>query len=311
MTACLHILDRTFCSDIFKSCYLFGLNNFEKIVKDILIQQFDADSKQESLTRVFLLFMYSPEEMKSTIKQIVHDIFNNILALLVLIDDNETFRNDIETLFQDAVDIWKKAQHSSKMLEASITDDFSDWQWQLLKEFIVSEIDVQLELKIFEKLSLFSRIWVPEEEHIVHRDFVLLLDQNTVVAAQQELRQSMKKLKNEWNASTPADLIRRERRLSMKLDERSEVSLSSSTNSRAESKASSFFGAQLMQQTSNGTRGEGWDIWALEVCKSSIAGQRKLVMTAFPRKQTMSAILYVPVKIGKNSMCDKGSYIVS
>ena len=56
------------------------------------------------------------------------------------------------------------------------------------------EITFGAELKTFEKLPLFPRIWVPEEGHIVHCGFVLLPDQNTVVAAEQELRQSMKKL---------------------------------------------------------------------------------------------------------------------
>lgn len=261
MAACLHILGRTLCSDIFKPCYIFGPNNLGEAVKDILIQQFDTDSRQESLTRALLLSMYNPEEVKLATKQIVHDISNNILALLGLIGGNEDFRNETEALFQDAAAVWKEAQHSSKMLVASITDDFSDWQWQLLEDFTVPEIDVQPELKIFEKLPLFPRIWVPEEGHIVHRGFVLLPDQNTVIAAQQELRQSMKKLKIGWNASTPAGSIRRERRLSMKLDERPGVPLSSPTNPRAEGKASSFFGAQWIQprgsQTPNGNRGEG------------------------------------------------------
>lgn len=226
-----------------------------------MAQQFDADSRQESLTRALLLSMYNPENVKSAIKQIVHDTSNNILALLSLIGGNEAFRNEIEALFQDAAAVWKEAQHSSKMLEASITDDFDDWQWQVLEDFTVPGIDVQPELKLFEKLPLFPRIWVPEEGHIVHRGFVLLPDQNTVVAAEQELRQSMKKLKNEWNASTPTGSIRRERRLSMKLDGRSEVPLSSPINSRTEGKASSFFGAQWIQprggQTPSGIRGEG------------------------------------------------------
>jgi hypothetical protein len=103
MIACLHILARTLCSDFFKTCYIFEPNNLEKTVKDILTQQFDVDSKQKSLTRALLLFMYNPEKMKSTIKQIVHDTFNNILALLSLIDGNEAFRNEIEALFQDVV----------------------------------------------------------------------------------------------------------------------------------------------------------------------------------------------------------------
>jgi hypothetical protein len=261
MAACLHILARTLCNDFFKPCYIFGPNNLGEAVKDILTQQFDANSRQESLTRALLLSMYNPEEVKSAIKKIVHDASNNILALLSLIGGTEAFRNEIEALFQDAAAIWKEAQHSSKMLEASITDDFGDWQWQLLEDFTVPGIDVQPELKTFERLPLFPRIWVPEEEHIVHRGFVLLPDQNTVVAAEQELRQSMKKLKSGWTTSTPTGSIRRERRLSMKLDGRPGVPLSSSTNSRAEGKASSFFGAQWIQPRGspapNGNRGEG------------------------------------------------------
>lgn len=261
MAACLHVLARTLCRDIFKPCYIFGPNHFGEAVKDILAQQFDADSRQESLTRALLLSMYNPEEVKSATKQTVHDTSNNILALLSLIGGNEAFRNEIEALFHDAAAVWKEAQHSSKMLEASVMDDFHDWQWQLLEDFTVPGIDVQPELKSFERLPLFPRIWVPEEGHIVHHGFVLMPDQNTVVAAEQELRQSMKKLKNGWNASTPTGLIRRERRPSMKLDGRSVVPLSSPTNPRAEGKAFSFFGAQRIQprgnQTPNGNRGEG------------------------------------------------------
>lgn len=261
MAACLHILARTLCSDIFKPCYIFGPNNLGEAVKDILIQQFDVNSRQESLTRALLLSMYNPEEVKSTMKQIIHDTSNNILDLLSLIGGNEDFRNEIEALFQEAAAVWKEAQHSSKMLEASITDEYGDWQWQLLEDFTLPEINVQPELKIFEKLPLFPRIWVPDEEHVVHRGCVLLPDQNTVVAAEQELRQSMKKLKNGWNGSAPAGSIRRERRLSTKLIGRPGVPLSSPNNPRAEGKAPSFFGTQWIQprgsQAPNGNRGEG------------------------------------------------------
>lgn len=261
MAACLHVLARTLCSDLFKSCYIFGPTNLGEAVKDILAQQFDADSRQESLTRALLLSMYNPEEAKSATKQIVHDTSNNILTLLSLIGGNEAFRNEIEALFHDAAAVWKEAQHSSETLEASITDDFQDWQWQLLDDFTVPGINVQPELKSFEKLPLFPRIWVPEEGHIVHRGFVLTPDQNTVIAAEQELRQKMKRLNNGWNASTPTGSIRRERRPSMKLDRRPGVLLSSPTNPRAEGKASSFFGAPWMQprgsQTPNGNRVEG------------------------------------------------------
>ncbi len=185
--------------------------------------------------------------MKSTTKQIVHDTFNNIVALLSLIDDNESFRNEIKMLFQDVVIVWEKTQHSNKMLKASITNDFNDWQWQILKNFLILEIEMQSELKVFEKLFLFSCIWIFEKEHSVHRDFVILFGQNTVVAAKQELRQSMKKLKIEWNANNLTNSIKRERRLSMKIDERSEISLTSFINSRAEDKASSFLEAQWIQ----------------------------------------------------------------
>ena len=84
--------------------------------------------------------------------------------------------------------MWKEAQYSQKMVEASTTEDYADWQWDKIETFTsaVGEIQQQSDLARFEFLNLFPCISVPEIEHTVDSGCVLWPTQNTVIAAEQE-----------------------------------------------------------------------------------------------------------------------------
>lgn len=193
MAAALHVLARQLYINYFKPCYVPESTTVSDTIKAVLAQQFTTDPQKERITRALLLSTYTPKEVNEAITQAVHETSREVLNLLSPIGGgDETFRRDVEALFYEAADVWKEAQYSKKMVEVSMTDDdFEDWPWAQLDEFTsaVNEINGPPALPKFHMLNLFPRIFVPEDNYIVNKGFVLWHDQNTVIAAEQELSQ--------------------------------------------------------------------------------------------------------------------------
>lgn len=224
------------------------------MVEKILAQQLSVSAERETITRAMLLSAYVPGDIDEVIKRAVHAASEEVLNLLRPISGgDETLRADIETLFYEAVDVWKEAQHSKKMVEASVTDeDFENWPWSHLEEFTstVAETKAQPVSQRFEMLNLFPRIFIPEDDHIVHVGIVLWPNQSTVIAAEQELREctAAKRVKNGRHGSVSGG----SRRLSILND--------GGTGARAADRASFLEGKRPQmqgRQALDGTRGEG------------------------------------------------------
>ena len=255
----MHVLSHRLYTDFFKPCYIPGPPVLSHAIQLILAQQFMTEVGKESITRALLLSTYEPEEVDAAVQQIVDITSKDVFGLLSPLGGNEAFYKDVQVLFREAAAVWKEAQHSRKVVDARITDDFDDWKWSHLEEFAVAEIKAQAVPQRFDMLNLFPRISVPEDNHVVNHGFVLWPDQNIVVAAEQELRECMAARRSKGGIVSGGSM-RRERRPSARLDGRSGVMGSSPTSLKTEKKAA-FSEPQHEHtprgQTHSGNRGEG------------------------------------------------------
>ena len=262
MAACLHVLAYRLCCDFFKPCYIPESPMFGDAIQEILARQLLTDVGKERITRALLLSTYRPEEVDAAIEQAVDATSKEVLELLSPIGGNEAFRKDVEALFREAAGVWKEVQHSRKAVEVSMMDDFKDdWQWSHLDDFTVAEIKGQPGLRKFDMLNLFPRMFVPEDQHIVNPGCVLWPHQNTVFAAEQELREciAIRRSKGGLMGNVPGGSMRRDRRLSTLSDGRHGAMGPSPTSLKTEDKAP-FLGPQRGSkqgdQIQNGHRGD-------------------------------------------------------
>ncbi|MCJ1247115.1 hypothetical protein MMC30_004326 [Trapelia coarctata] len=252
MAASLHIISRRLYTDFFKPCYIPESADVSEAIKEILAQHYMIDARKERITRALFLSTYAPEEVDTAIKQAVDTASKDVLELLSPIGGNEPFRKDLEKLFNEAAGVWREAQQSTKMVQASVTDEFEDWSWAQLDEFTsaVTGTEAQQGFPKFDMLHLFPRICVPEDNHIVSSGYVLWPSQNVVFVAEQEFSQwiASKRFKGGRNGS----LLGRPRRLSMRNNER---------NGAEPVEKHSFLETRRPQtqgnQAQNGNRGEG------------------------------------------------------
>ena len=189
---------RRLCSDVFITC-LIRPTTLNQAVETILIKQSQTSVKTELMTRALLLSTYEQEEVDAAIKDVAYNASIDLQKLLSPIGGNDTFRKDIEKLFCEAAAVWKEVRYSKMVFEPSM-DDEPNWQWSHLEEFTVPDIKVQLGARKFDMLTLFPRVFVPETNQIVHPGWVLLLNQNTVFAAEEELAA--------WKAKKVSDCVR-------------------------------------------------------------------------------------------------------
>ena len=186
LAAFMHILADRLCNNFFRPCYLPEYSDGGDPMKEILGQQ---NPQKERIMRSLLLSTYSPKMVDEAIKQVVQETTEEICRLLSLIGGGEeSFHKDVKSLINEEENVWKEAQYSQKMVEASTTEDYTDWQWDKLETFTsaVGEIKQPSIFPRFEMLNLFPCIFVPEIEHTVDNGCALWPTQNTVIAAEQE-----------------------------------------------------------------------------------------------------------------------------
>ena len=195
------MIARRVTTDVLRPCYVPKSIETSEAIKDILIDQFETDTRKERITRALLQSTYTSQEMELFIKEAVDDTSKDIAELLKPIGANEAFRKDMEQLLCDITDLWKEAQQSMKMVEASMTDDdLEAWPWAQIVEFnsTVPQSKMQTVIPKFNMLTLFPRVFVPEDGSCVFSGYVLLPAENVVVAAEQEYYKwvASKKFKN-------------------------------------------------------------------------------------------------------------------
>lgn len=190
LAAAMHTLSDRLCNNFFRPCYLPEFSEAGDPMKEILDRLCTDNPQRERIMRSLLLSMYSTKEIDDAIKQAVQETSEEVCLLLSPIGGGEeAFRKDIKSFFHDAAKTWKEAQYSKKMLGASTTEDYEDWNWDKLEEFdsAVDESQRQPTLPRFETLNLLPCILVPETDYTVDYGCVLWPTQNTVIAAEQEM----------------------------------------------------------------------------------------------------------------------------
>ena len=242
---------RRITTDVFRPCCIPKSIETSEAIKDILVDQFETDKKKERITRALLQSTYTSQEVELFMKQAVDITSKDIAELLNPIGANEAFRKDIEQLLHDIAGVWKEAQQSMKMVEASMTDDdYEEWQWAHLDEFNSTVPQLKTVIPKFHMLTLFPRVYVPEDGSCVFSGYVLRPTDNVVVAAEHEYYQwvASKKFKS-GRAGGPSGVPRR---LSVRNDE---------GNGLKPGERQAFLEKQRLRQvgsnTQNGNRGEG------------------------------------------------------
>ena len=253
MAAAMHVLASRLCQNIFKPCYLPESVDASEMIKSILAHQSINNAEKERFTRALLPSTYDPHDVDAAIKRAVHVTSEEVVALLSPISTGDpTLRTDIEALFNEAADVWKEAQHSKKLVEASMTEeDFEDWPWDHLEEFTsaVAQSTVQPVSRKFNVLNLFPRVFFPADNGIVYSGLVLWPDQRVVVVAEQELRECM--APRNFKLGGNGSISGRTRRMSV---------LNDGKNGMKAEHGASFLGTHRTQTQGSqvaGNRGEG------------------------------------------------------
>jgi hypothetical protein len=239
MAAALHILAARLFANIFKPCYIPESSADCRTINEILDYQFRADMrKEENFTRALLLSMYPPEQVKAAIDRAVRTTLEDVLKHLGLFlnGGGETFSAELEALLRQVADIWMEMQRSKKIVEVNVEDgDYTDWPWESLKEF--GEPIAATGPQKFDKLNLFPRIYVPEIDKIVYHGFVLWADQDSVLAADRELKESIARRRARSGNTIGGSVMggsQRARRQSTIIDERNGSTQSPPTSPRTE-----------------------------------------------------------------------------
>ncbi|KAI9865233.1 MAG: hypothetical protein M1824_003384 [Vezdaea acicularis] len=264
MATCLHTIASHLSTNIFRPCYIPESIVASEAVKEILSRQFSEDSKMELLTRALLLSTYDSEDVDAATKEAVFTASEDTFQLLSPIGGDQTFRLEVEKLFQEAADVWKLAQRSRKMVEVFTLQQYPNWTWEHLQDFggAVAETNVQVLIHEFEMLNLFPAIFIPEENRGIYPGSVLWHDQKTVLEADRELRECItaRKSKSGRSGTVSGGPGRRERKPSIVSSARNGVTGLLRSNSGAED-ATPFLGTQRVQpqgsQGQNRNGGEG------------------------------------------------------
>jgi hypothetical protein len=189
VAAALHIIATRLCANIFKPCYIPESAAGSEIIKQILQDLSRAQlQREEQFTRAVLTFMYPPDQVRAAIDVAVRTTLDDVLKQLgIFLVDDKGFPAALEALLQDAAGLWQELQQSKTMVKASVEDeDSTERTDEYLPEF--GEPISSAESQAFEMLSLFPRIYVPENGRVVHRGFFLWPDQEAVITAEQELK---------------------------------------------------------------------------------------------------------------------------
>lgn len=239
---------------MFTTCFI-GHPQLNQVVESILIKQSETNVKTELITRALLLSTYEQAEVDAAVKDVATNASHDLQKLLSPIGGNDSFRKEIEKLFYEAADVWKEVRHSKTVFEASM-DDEPHWQWLHLEEFTIPDIKAQPGARQFEKLTLFPRVFIPETNEVVYPGYVLLPNQNTVFAAEEELAAWKVRKASDCarNGSIRGGLLRRARRPSAHSDGRNGASLSP-TISKSEGNAASGEYQRGPTQVSQGPNG--------------------------------------------------------
>ena len=200
MAIAMHVIACQLRGKFFKPCYIpkppcaskdiSAGNEIEEVLEEILADQFATDTKKERLTRALLLSTYPPEVTKDHIKRAVQKATGEVSEKLFSVGADEKFHREVEDLFYKAAELWKYAQVSTQMVEASLTDeDFLSWPWAQLEEFN-SDANKEKETswEAAETVTLFPRIYAPESDTISHPGISLLSSHPIVAAAEQEFK---------------------------------------------------------------------------------------------------------------------------
>lgn len=196
MAACLHIVARSLCTNIFKPCYIPYSSSFSDGLKDILATQFRTDPEKERITRALILSTYLEEEVTTAISLTARASANEIRILLNPLGATDKFAKELEKIFFDAGELWKNfAQHSDKMVEALTEDDVSDVSWEIMNEFTMQNTnttttttaaDTDKDPSQSNVLNLFPCIFVPEDDNVLFSGVRLIDSQGIMSAADEE-----------------------------------------------------------------------------------------------------------------------------
>lgn len=199
MAACLHIVARSLCTEIFKPCYIPSSSTLSDGLKEILATQHRTDPEKERITRALILSTYPEDQTIAAMNLTARVSANEIRRLLDLLGATDKFAKELEKIFLDAGELWKKfAQYSDKMVEALADEaDVPDVSWAIMDEFTITNnnttttttttaADTDEDPSQSKGLYLFPCIFVPEDNNVLFPGVRVLRSQGIMSAAYKE-----------------------------------------------------------------------------------------------------------------------------
>ena len=161
--------------------------SFNESIKKLLGQQFTISAEKERITRALLISAYKSKDVEEAISRVAQAASIHALELLSPIGANEEFRAELKKIFFVAAKLWSQAQHSHKMVEASMKlgDFLENWPSNQFDDLNtgVAKDQVPQAPALFDMLPLFPSIFIPEDDSDLFTGFALYPDQNIFKAA--------------------------------------------------------------------------------------------------------------------------------
>ncbi|RFU34231.1 hypothetical protein B7463_g2184, partial [Scytalidium lignicola] len=154
-------------------------------IDDALNQLYQQDPRREAIFRIQLLSAYPPEEEKERIEGLVEsgaDKAARFLDPLLFTPSTRTaFRSELEELFLDAANIWRKVQRSDRRGTVRNEPDYNWGQYEEYNKPVPMHTDHMTNTLASPIMSLFPQVMIDEDE--ICPGYALFSNQGTAVTA--------------------------------------------------------------------------------------------------------------------------------
>jgi hypothetical protein len=157
------------------------------MVAKVLEASFKDDPRKMNLARSLFLSTSQRKEVQAAIrtaaKSASQKVFEKIRFLVI--GNEQTFRSELDNLFEDWADFWLKMQYSKEQVVATLEEECIDSAdaWLLMTEF---GDESQTQGMASQSVSLFPCIYIAATEDVIQPGYIFYLEQEQVVYAKKE-----------------------------------------------------------------------------------------------------------------------------
>ena len=204
MAAVEAIIAKKLCEKIFQPLHIITFTAKDELERT-LDRLYEKRPRQESILRSLLYTAHESDEKaqeKRLVDIVTSDVGELLGPLLFTEADSKLFRDGLEALLGDAVQLWTQVQKSPGKIIASVEGRGWDWDSHEEYENAVSLTAAQKALIPGSEepvMTLFPRIYSSETSAPFHAGFSLFSDQSVVIAGHCESREQLDRV-NSRNA---------------------------------------------------------------------------------------------------------------